>query len=289
MSENIDIYNQEQIVAAITAITAAVQANTITIEALKNHLGLSGTNTGDNPGVTAVTGTWPVVSSGGNTPVISMPAATSTTPGHATAAHIAAIAANTAKVSNATHTGDVTGATALTIANGAVTLAKMANVATGSVFYRKTAGTGAPEVQSLATLKADLGITVTPTFYAIDVMVDYSKAGTSGYLYVPLTSEVRVWVNEAGKENQIIPASTLGIPNSAKAVVLRIKYSGATLGNFCGVGPNSTQKYDVCSHYRASGETDESAGICRMSNGSIYYGTSLSSNLVSITVTGYFI
>lgn len=36
------------------------------------------------------------------------------------------IAANTAKVTNATHTGDVTGATALTIANNAVTTAKIA-------------------------------------------------------------------------------------------------------------------------------------------------------------------
>ena len=39
------------------------------------------------------------------------------------------IAANTAKVTNATHTGDVTGATALTIANDAVTAAKMADSA----------------------------------------------------------------------------------------------------------------------------------------------------------------
>jgi len=48
--------------------------------------------------------------------------------------------------------------TVLDIANGAVTLAKMANVATGTVFYRKTAGDGAPEVQALATLKTDLNL-----------------------------------------------------------------------------------------------------------------------------------
>lgn len=35
----------------------------------------------------------------------------------------------------------------------------MASVATGTIFYRKTAGTGAPEVQTLATLKADIGTT----------------------------------------------------------------------------------------------------------------------------------
>lgn len=37
----------------------------------------------------------------------------------------------------------------------------MADVATSTVFYRKTAGTGDPEVQTLATLKTDLGLTGT--------------------------------------------------------------------------------------------------------------------------------
>lgn len=59
---------------------------------------------------------------------------------------------------NANLTGDVTssGSNATTIAAGAVSLSKMANVATGTVFYRKTAATGSPEVQTLATLKTDL-------------------------------------------------------------------------------------------------------------------------------------
>ena len=51
-----------------------------------------------------------------------------------TSAQASAITANTAKVTNATHTGDVTGATALTIAAGAVDLAMLS--ATG------TAGSG---------------------------------------------------------------------------------------------------------------------------------------------------
>lgn len=57
----------------------------------------------------------------------------------------AAVTANTAKVSNATHTGDVTGSTALTIANDVVTNAKLANVATATIKGRTTAGTGDPE------------------------------------------------------------------------------------------------------------------------------------------------
>ena len=46
--------------------------------------------------VNAVTGTAPVVSSGGSTPAISMPAATNAAPGHATAAQITALEAATA-------------------------------------------------------------------------------------------------------------------------------------------------------------------------------------------------
>jgi hypothetical protein len=58
-------------------------------------------------------------------------------------------------------TGSGTGSFATTIAAGSVTLAKQADVATGTVFYRKTALAGSPEVQTLATLKTDLGLTGT--------------------------------------------------------------------------------------------------------------------------------
>ena len=48
-------------------------------------------------------------------------------------------------IANATHTGDVTGSGALTIAADAVTNAKLANVATATIKGRATAGTGDPE------------------------------------------------------------------------------------------------------------------------------------------------
>jgi len=50
------------------------------------------------------------------------------------------IAANTAKVTNATHTGEVTGATALTIADNAVTLAKMAGGTDGQIITYDASG-----------------------------------------------------------------------------------------------------------------------------------------------------
>ena len=74
----------------------------------------------------------------------------------------AAVALNTAKVTNATHTGEVTGSGVLTITDKAVTLAKMYDMASGSLIYRRTAGVGVPEVNTLAQLAADLGLVGTP-------------------------------------------------------------------------------------------------------------------------------
>jgi hypothetical protein len=68
---------------------------------------------------------------------------------------------------------------------GHITLARMADVATGTVFYRKTAGTGAPEVQTLATLKTDLALaTVATSGSATDLLtgnlsVNRLNGGTS--------------------------------------------------------------------------------------------------------------
>ncbi|MCD6503702.1 MAG: hypothetical protein J7K58_05735, partial [Euryarchaeota archaeon] len=67
------------------------------------------------------------------------------------------IAADVAMSGDATMANDGT----LTIANNAVTLAKMDDMSTSSLIYRKTAGVGTPEIQSLATLKTDLGLTGT--------------------------------------------------------------------------------------------------------------------------------
>ena len=69
------------------------------------------------------------------------------------------IAANTAKVTNATHTGDVTGATALTIADDAVTYAKMQDVsATDRVLGRDSSGAGVVEEITPANLRTMINV-----------------------------------------------------------------------------------------------------------------------------------
>lgn len=68
------------------------------------------------------------------------------------------------------------------IADGAVTLAKMANMATASVIYRKTAATGVPEVNSVATLKTDLGLTGTNSGdQTITLTGDVTGSGTGTF------------------------------------------------------------------------------------------------------------
>ena len=58
---------------------------------------------------------------------------------------------------------DLTEIPALSIEDGSILLVKLEDVASGTVFYRKTAGDGAPEIQTLAVLKEDLGLQGTNT------------------------------------------------------------------------------------------------------------------------------
>jgi hypothetical protein len=77
-----------------------------------------------------------------------------------------------------------------TIDASSVTLAKMADVATGTVFYRKTAGTGAPEVQTLATLKTDLGLTGTNSGdQTITLTGDVTGTGTGSFATTLATTQ----------------------------------------------------------------------------------------------------
>jgi len=74
-------------------------------------------------------------------------------------ANNSAVTANTAKNTNATHTGDVTGATALTIADDAVTYAKMQNVsATDKILGRDSAGAGVVEEIAPSAVLTMLGV-----------------------------------------------------------------------------------------------------------------------------------
>lgn len=125
-------------------------------------------------------------------------------------------------VSNAIHTGDVTGSTTLTIADKAVTLSKIADMTTSSLVYRKTAGAGAPEINTLATLKTDLGLTGTnsgdqtisdATISTTDITTNNATSSKHGFLpklsnvSTEVLSGIGTWITPSGSGDMILANS----------------------------------------------------------------------------------
>jgi hypothetical protein len=123
--------------------------------------------------------------------------------------------------------GDLSGAgtatITATIANGAVSLAKQADVATATVFYRKTAGTGAPEVQALSTLKTDLGLTGTNS--GDQDLSSYLTSATAATTYVPLTRTINSIDLSA---NRTLAIGTSGTDAAWSGLTLNIPDASAT-------------------------------------------------------------
>ena len=76
---------------------------------------------------------------------------------------VASIAANTAKVTNATHTGDVTGSTSLTIANDAVTGGKIANSSITDAKVHPSAAIDGSKLADDTIAEVKLDVSNTPT------------------------------------------------------------------------------------------------------------------------------
>jgi len=86
----------------------------------------------------------------------------------------------------------------LSLADGAVTLAKMANMATASFIGRNTAGTGSPEILSVATVLSMLGLTNVAS--TLSNKVDKAE----GYSLIPSSRISQI--HEPGSDNQDLTA-----------------------------------------------------------------------------------
>lgn len=110
--------------------------------------------------------------------------------------------------------GDITvsasGAT-FTIDAGVVTLAKQADMATASLVYRKTAGAGAPEINTLVTLKTDLGLTGTNSG---DQTTIVGITGTKAQFNTAVTDGDFLYVGDvAAGVNGTLNVNTTGVGN----------------------------------------------------------------------------
>lgn len=138
---------------------------------------------------------------------------------------------------NQTHTGDVTGATALTIANDAVTNAKMANMATQTFKGRTTGGTGDPEDLTVAQAKTMLSLTGTNSG-------DVTLAGES---YLSIASQV-ITANAVNLSGTNVtgtlaaarfPALTGDVTNSAGSLATTIANDAVTFAKMQNVASGS--------------------------------------------------
>jgi hypothetical protein len=138
--------------------------------------------------------TGPLATTGGKNPTLSMPAATTTVDGYMTKALVSAINANTVKVTNATHTGDVTGSGALTIAAKAVTLAKMADLTSNTIIGNNTGSAAAPMALSPAQVRSLINVS--------DGANNYSHPIGDGNNHVPMvgTTNTGKFLKATGNE-----------------------------------------------------------------------------------------
>lgn len=166
---------------------------------------------GGGGGVTAVTGSAPITSSGGSTPDIAISSATTGAAGSMSSADktkLDGVATAANNYSHPNHTGDVTssGDGAQTIANNAVTLAKMADMATASLLGRDTASTGDPEVLSKATVLSLLNVSDGAEVNPAVVSQADAEAGSA--------TDERIWT--AQRVKQAIDALSSGSDNVAR-------------------------------------------------------------------------
>jgi hypothetical protein len=97
-----------------------------------------------------------------------------------------AVAANTAKITNATHTGEVTGNSVLTIADGVVGNSKLIDMAESTIKGRITTGTGDPEDLTAAQVRSLLNLVVDIDVQAFSLELNAIAGLTSSANQLPL-------------------------------------------------------------------------------------------------------
>lgn len=126
--------------------------------------------------------------------------------------------------------GDITvlaSGTTWTIDNSVVTLAKMADMATASLIYRKTAGTGAPEINTLATLKTDLGLTGTNSGdQTITLTGNVTGSGTGSFATTIASNVVTLGMMATIATDSILGRATAATGNVEVLTALPWAYTG---------------------------------------------------------------
>ena len=138
-------------------------------------------------------------------------------------------AVNNSKITNATHTGDVTGDSILTISSGVVTNAKLSNIATKTYKGRTSSLTGVVEDVSVASLKSDLSLNLVDNTSDINKPISTATQNSLNSKKTDLMNTARLLGrNTAG--TGVIEEITLGTNLSFSGNVLNATSSGGGSG-----------------------------------------------------------
>lgn len=139
------------------------------------------------------------------------------------------VLANTAKITNATHTGDATGDSILTISSGVVTNAKLANIATKTYKGRTSALTGVVEDVSVASLKSDLSLNLVDNTSDINKPISTAAQNSLNSKKTDLMNTARL-LGRSTAGNGVIEEIALGTNLSFSGNVLNATSSGGGAG-----------------------------------------------------------
>lgn len=186
-------------------------------------------------------------------------------------------------------TGSGTGSFAATIANNAVTLAKMATMATDSFLGRDTAGTGNVEVLSVATVKTLLNLTGTNSGdQTITLTGDVTGSGTGSFATVITASAVTLAKLANLPANTIIGNNTgsSATPLALTASQVRTLLGLATIATSGSASDLSTGTLPAGRFPALTGAVTTSAGSVATSLASDIVGDSNLRNSAALSVIG---
>lgn len=143
---------------------------------------------------------------------------------------------------------------------GKLPFANIADMANGTLFYRKTAGAGAPETQTLATLKTDLGLTGTNSGDQTITLTGMVTGSGTGSFATSLGSFTKAQLDAAVSDGNVlyvgdVTTNATHTGDATGATALTLATVNANVGSFGSATQVATFTVDGKGRTTAAGNT----------------------------------